>query len=393
MALYEIKDGVGIIPEGTTVIKSHAFEGCTELKSIVIPSSVTEIESFVFKGCTGLESFVLPSSVTKIGVDAFFGCSGLKSIAVEEGNEAFDSRENCNAIINKDFNEIAVGCENTVVPPSVTSIGRSSFAGCTGLKSIELHEGITGLEIDAFNGCTGLTSIVIPSTVKKLKLCAFEGCSGLESIVVADANPMFDSRGNCNAIIKVKTDFLVEGCKNTIIPQSVVTICSYAFTGKGLTSIVIPEGVTNIEDTAFRGCPELESIVIEEGNKVYDSRENSNAIIDTKSNTLLLGCKGTVIPSTVKTIGESAFVGCTGLTSIEIPEGVATISEYAFQDCAELTEVILQAGIKKIGECAFDGCANLACIKVPAKKADYYKKRLPEELHSLIVEMEPVKKK
>lgn len=393
MALYEIKDGVGIIPEGATAIKSHAFEDCTELTSVVIPSSVTEIESYVFKGCTGLQSFVLPSSVTKIGVEAFFGCSGLKSLAVEEGNEVFDSRENCNAIINKEFNSIVVGCENTVLPSSVTSIGRSSFAGRTGLKSIELHEGVADLEIDAFNGCTGLTSIVIPSTVKRLKLHVFEGCSGLESIVVADDNPIFDSRGNCNAIIKVKNDSLETGCKNTIIPQSVVTICSYAFTGTGLKNIVIPEGVTFIEDTAFRGCPELESLVIAEGNNVYDSRENSNAIIDTKSNKLLFGCKNTVIPSSVKTIGESAFVDCVGLTTIEIPEGVATISEYAFQDCTGLTEVILQAGIKKIDEYAFDGCRNLACIKVPAKKADYYKKRLPEGLHSLIVEMEPVKKK
>ena len=160
---------------------------------------------------------------------------------------------------------------------------------------------------------------------------------------------------------------------------------------------IIPEGTTAIKSHAFEDCTELTSVVIpssvSEGNTVYDSRENSNAIIDTKSNKLLFGCKNTVIPSSVKTIGESAFVDCVGLTTIEIPEGVATISEYAFQDCTGLTEVILQAGIKKIDEYAFDGCSNLACIKVPAKKADYYKKRLPEGLHSLIVEMEPVKKK
>ncbi|MBR6935959.1 MAG: leucine-rich repeat domain-containing protein [Prevotella sp.] len=97
-----------------------------------------------------------------------------------------------------------------------------------------------------------------------------------------------------------------------------------------MTSVTIPSSVTRIDNSAFSSCRNLEEIIVEEGNPTYNSANNCNAIINTKSNTLIVGCKGTVIPNTVTTIGGHAFRGCSGLTSITIPNSVTTIEWYAF---------------------------------------------------------------
>ena len=116
MAKYEVKDGVGIIPEGTTIIEKRAFEDCAELTSITIPDSVTEIGRYAFDGCTGLKSITIPDLVTEIGYSVFRRCTGLTSIKVSEGNKTYDSRDNSNAIIETKTNKLIVGCANTVIP-------------------------------------------------------------------------------------------------------------------------------------------------------------------------------------------------------------------------------------------------------------------------------------
>lgn len=176
------------------------------------------------------------------------------------------------------------------------------------------------------------------------------------------------------------------------IPEGTEEIDRYAFRDcSDLTSIVIPNTVTIIYDRAFSGCPNLSSIVVSEGNKIYDSRDNCNAIIKTESNTLIAGCKNTVIPDSVTEIGRSAFKGCTGLKSVEIQAKLKSI-DGMFENCISLETVTFPASISKIDEAAFKGCTALKTINVPAKKADYYKKRLPWNLHRLIVEL-PAEKK
>ena len=178
---------------------------------------------------------------------------------------------------------------------------------------------------------------------------------------------------------------------------------------------VIPEGTTTIGEDAFRGCSSLQSIVVAKGNPKYDSREGCNAIIETATNTLIVGCQSTIIPEGVTKIDECAFSGCSSLQSITIPEGVTMIGErafygcsslqsivilkgvkkieeYAFSDCTALTTVTLPVGVNKIDDTSFKKCEALTTIYVPAKKTDYYKQRLSVELHSLIVELQPEKK-
>ena len=146
----------------------------------------------------------------------------------------------------------------------------------------------------------------------------------------------------------------------------VTSIRNNAFRGcTGLTSITIPNGVTSIISSAFEGCTGLTSIVVENGNKMYDSRNNCNAIIGTATNPLIRGCKTTIIPNSVTSIGDSAFSGCTGITSITIPNSVTRIGWYAFDGCTDLTSVTISNGVTSIGGAAFSGCTGLTSITIP----------------------------
>ena len=159
--------GVAIIPEGTTEIGEMAFAFCDSLKNITIPESVTEIGEKAFSDCTSLESITIPESVTKIGNLAFVRCASFKSIVVAEGNPAYDSRECCNAIIKTETNTLIAGCETTIIPGTVTKIGRSAFNSITLLESITIPESVTEIGRCAFYGCTSLTSIIFQGTIEQ----------------------------------------------------------------------------------------------------------------------------------------------------------------------------------------------------------------------------------
>ena len=345
-----------VIPSNVTIIGQYAFNYCSGLTSVVIPPSVTSIEQSAFFGCSGLTSIDIPSSVTSIGQSAFSGCSGLTSIVVESGNSVYDSRNNCNAIIRTSSNTLTAGCKNTMIPSSVTSIGQSAFSGCSGLTSIVIPSSVTSIEQSAFRGCSGLTSIDIPSSVTSIGKYVFRGCRGLTSVVIP------------SSVTSIGNDAFYEcsGLTSVVIPSSVTSIGNDAFYGcSGLTSVVIPSSVTSIGNYAFRGCRGLTSIVVESGNSVYDSRNNCNAIIHTTSNTLIAGCKNTMIPSSVTRIWEYAFWGCSGLTYVVIPSSVTSIGKYAFTGCSGLISVTSYiTKVFETGENAFSDCNN-ANLYVP----------------------------
>ena len=156
------KTGLVIIPQTITYddvdytvteIGWYAFYECTDLISVIIPNSVTRIETNAFKGCSGMTSITIPKNVRIIDSSAFRGCTGLTSIRVVDGNDYYDSRNNCNAIIQKKDNALIFGCMNTVIPNGVTSIGNDAFNGCSGLVSVTIPNSVTSIGNDAFYNC------------------------------------------------------------------------------------------------------------------------------------------------------------------------------------------------------------------------------------------------
>ena len=298
------------IPNSVTSIGDYAFEHCSSLTSVEIPNSVTSIGDDAFSWCSSLTSVVIGNSVTSIGYCAFEHCDGLTSIAVAENNQTYDSRNNCNAIIETQTNTLIAGCSKTTIPNSVTSIGYRAFFGCSSLTSVEIPNSVTSIGPYAFSACSSLTSVEIPNSVTSIEGYAFSDCSSL-------------------------------------------------------TSVEIPNCVIYIGVGAFSGCSSLTSIAVAEDNQTYDSRNNCNAIIETQTNTLIAGCSETTIPNSVTSIGESAFKYCSSLTSVVIPNSVTSIGYGAFSDCDGLTSVEIPNSVTSIGDVAFLDCSSLTSVVIP----------------------------
>ena len=330
------------IPNSVTRIGKRAFEECRFLTSITLPNSIKRIEDYLFSKCSSLTNIVIPNSVESIGEYAFFD-AGLDSITippsvtsigkmalwrcyvesinVSAGNPVYDSRNNCNAIIETQSNTLVVGCKNTVIPNTVTNIGEYALSRI------------------------GFTSVIIPGNVKKISAYAFEGCQLLSSVTISDGVSYIDH---------------------------------HAFTNCAMISeLFIPNSVLYIGKNAFESSM-LNSICVGSGNPKYDSRNGCNALIETQTNTLLLGCKKTIIPNSVLSIGESAFNYCSGLTGIVIPSSVTSIGENAFFGCSGLKSVIIPSSVTYLGDYAFSYAYFLEdaffCGNVPDMTPDVFEK-------------------
>lgn len=385
---YEVKDGVGIIPKGTEYIEENAFNDCKELTSIVIPSSVIEIGDGAFRDCTALTSVVIPKSVRKIGRIAFWRCEGLTEIAVpksvtEIGDKAFSECTSLASVaLSSSMTRIEhhtfEGCTSLVdikIPKSVTSIGEKAFYGCSSLAEIVIPNSVTVIEDWAFCGCTSLISVTLSKALKTIKACVFRDCVALTNVVIPKS-------------VSAIEPYAFEGCVNLtelVIPDSVKTIGSGILWGAGLPHVEIPAFVTYLDKDCFAGCKNLTSIVVAKKNKVYDSRGNCNAVIQTDKDKLIITCAGTTgIPDTVKSIAPRVFHGHNNLVSIEIPESVNAIGENAFEECTSLETITFKGKVEKMGDDLFQDCENIKAIYVPKGQKAFYKKRILEEYWDLI---------
>ncbi len=347
--------GTYTVKANTRLIANAAFNTCVTLESVTMPSTVTHIGGVAFALCTSLKSVGIPAGLVHIGSGAFDGCQALTSIDLPSslksiGDGAF---MNCSAIAS-----------HITIPNGITCIEQNTFYGCWSISGVTIPNSVTTINAAAFYNCVGIQSISIPNSVITIGNDAFGACFPT-SIQVESGNPNYDSRNNCNALIHTATNRLIKGCANTVIPNTVTTIANNAFYGVTPINLFIPKSVETIESGAFDYANKVESIKVESGNPNYDSRNDCNALIETSSNTLLLGCQNTTIPSTVTTIGFQAFRWCKGLTSITIPDNVQEIHGYAFYYCNNLTSVKIGAGVKTIAYAAFNQCESLTSINIP----------------------------
>ena len=351
-----------------TSIGNEVFFGCSELTSIEIPSSVTSIGNFAFSGCSGLTGIEIPSSVTKIGEAAFSGCSRLTSINVEAGNEVYDSRDNCNAIIKKATNTLIQGCKNTKIPSSVTSIGYYAFYDCSGLTGIEIPSSVTSIRNFAFWFCSGLKDVYYTGTQEQWNAISF-GSGGDASDVFGaydedlGQNISIPFTLHCNysrpkpdvpaagTSLKEKTgrEFKVTESDGSESKPS-VTLTKLSAKEKKAKKVTIPKTVTvdNVEyqvtgiaAKAFKNSKKLQSIVI---------------------------------PDTITEIGASSFEGCKNLKSVTIGKNVTSIGKNAFKNCKNLKKITVKSTkLKKVGKGALTGINRKCVIKVPKKKLKSYK--------------------
>ncbi len=370
------------IPDSVTSIGNYAFYNCTRLTSVTIGNSVKSIGNYAFYNCSGLTSVTIPDSVTSIGDSAFYNCTGLKEITMPCSAKTYNSSDtfyNCTNI-EKVTLTAGTGAMQNISSSSGSSttyyqytpwyISRANF------KELIIEDGVKSISSCAFSGCTGLTSVTIPNSVTSIGSYAFSGCTGLTSVNISDISKWckisFSSSDSNPLYYAQKLYMNDELVTNLVIPDSVKSISSFAFSGcTGLTSVVIPNSVTSIRDCAFEKCSSLTSVsiptsVISVGSSAFSgctglTKVNINDIAawckisfsSSDSNPLYYAQKlymndelvtALVIPDSVTSIGSYAFYNCTGLKEITMPCSAQISSSATFYNCYGIEKVTLTAG-------------------------------------------------
>lgn len=493
------------IPNSVDRIGYAAFNDCISLTSVVIPNGVKIIDTFAFCKCSVLNTISLPASLESIENYAFYYCTSLKSVTYcgteDMWNQISVGKKNtsltdsslsyhswsgsackvtcslCNFSPDNGAHNVVNGlctaCKrygycgrwgnrsgvtwhyDNVGTLTISGTGAivdmgdidldgmrydpieapwSSFAGS--IKSIVIQSGVTGIGHWVFNDCVKATSVTIPSSIAYIDDAVFGNCISLENVYITDLAKWcsigffdFDSNPLCQAESLYLNGDLVT---DLIIPNGVTNIEEFAFYScESLTSVTIPVSVTMIAERAFAACTGLQNINVDENNTAYSS--DSQGILYNKQKTTLIqapgGITSCVIPEGVTAIGQYAFRSCANLrtvtipasvtsiggyafnychglrgvyisdlsawcnidfgsfssnplnygnilylndqavTELEIPEGVTAIKNFAFFNCKSLTRVIIPKGVTTIGEKAFYNCLNLTNISIPVSMA------------------------
>ena len=390
------------IPDSITRIESSTFYGCSKLGAISIPKSVTSIGSTAFYECTNLSSITLPDGIKDIEEDAFGKCSSMKNVALPNGVTTIKNGTflDCSSLINVSVpvsvtsieDSAFEGCSSLtgiMLPNGLKNIGVGAFDSCTSLTSINIPESVTNIECGAFSDCSSLTSFTIPKYVTCIESGTFKGCSKLTNIDIPEwitsiGDQAFAESGLKNVVIPASvTDFsdgMFRDCNelqyvtfsNGITKVSVDGFGEWFARCKKLKKIIIPKSLENIVFAQI--CLEnesLEAIEIDNNNQAYQSIDG---IVYNKSGTKMLFCpkgfKGeAIIPDGVKELDTwwwGGFGNCRKLESVVIPGSVETIDQSAFLHCKELKKVIIKDGVKTIRNAAFENCTGLTDITIPA---------------------------
>ena len=380
------------VKDGILTIAQKAFADCQNLTSVTLPNTLKYLNKGAFNSCINLTSITIPDSVIEIGGGCFTKCWKLENITIGSG---------------------------------VKKIGGYAFSICIALKELTIPEGVEELGMELFRNCSALETISLPSTIKKIGTNCFDrsvmltgsapsnkltvNYNGtiadwykidLTSILSEEQYEIICSDGkidNNGIVIEFNTETddnnytcAVQGVKDEYknisvinIPEiidnvEVLSISHDAFSRcSELEHVIIPRSVQYVNPLAFAGCNSLSIIEVAEENKTYTSV--NNCLIEKSTNELVCGCKDSIIPEIVTSIGNSAFYGCTRLTDIIIPDSVTTIKAEAFQMCDALETVRVGMNLASIENYAFANCGlesiiyekDIACWQAISKASNW----------------------
>lgn len=409
------------IHENCSRIGASAYKNCKSLNNLTIDDNGVDItiDKEAFYNCDSLETVNIPNRVKEIGISCFNDCDSLTTVTGLLG-------------LTKINNLVFYSCDKLVditLHSGIKSIGNKSFYDCNSLESTDtiIVEGVETIGEEAFRDCDTL-DVVISSTVTSIGSRAFTGLHSYysntycETMYVDTGNTSYTSRNangeECNCIMGYDRETLYFGCNNTVIPDDVKIIYDYAFyecslftemelpetltainpqafwACSGMLEVVFPESLEYIGSYAFQRCSSLTEIhipknvnyigalafnicssiikmTVDAANTTYDSRNESNCIMETSTNTLCFGCHNTIIPDDTVIIGNNAFEAYKNLTEITLPETLTTIKESAFQSCSGITALYIPKNVSLIDEKAFVDADGLLTIDVDSENAYY----------------------
>ncbi len=284
-----------VIPDSVLTIDIDAFAQCGSLASVTLGNSVTSIGSWAFNGCRALTAVTIPNSVTELASWAFQDCSSLATVKLGNRIETINQGT---------FYQC--GVESIIIPDNVTTLKKKAFELCTALTSVTLGRGVTNISEEVFSSCSSLTSVKFNSDITDIEYAAFYECSSLAGIAIPGS-------------VKTIGKYAFYGCTKLVaftIGENVTSIGDYAFTRTKLSSVIIPDSVTEVGREAFAYCDQLASVVI--GNSVA-------------------------------TIGSGAFSSCPRLISATIGSGVSSMGDNAFLNCQALITVRCLGSAPQLG--------------------------------------------
>lgn len=306
------------VPRGVRRIGGQAFSGCARVSSVELPESVEQIDGGAFANCTNLTQVRLPRYLDRIGEGAFLECESLTDITLPAGIQE---------IADCTF-EGCIRLERVTVPKYLQRIGSGAFAFCKSLTLAPLTCHVTHIGVYAFRGCAAMELPEVPEGLVYVGAGAFLGCEKM-----ADPQGHITVRGVYYGCAR--------GIKELVIPAGVTSIEDGAFLGhETLARVEIPYGVTRIGRTAFEGCKSLTAVTLPETvtEIPYQAFYGCGALAEV------------VIPGTVETVCAEAFAECASLFSVKLEAGVKGLERDVFRDCPALERLVLPGSVEQLGE-------------------------------------------
>ena len=342
-----------IIDEGITTLSDGLFKDCTSLISVGLPDSLKLIDYDAFYNCRSLMGIVIPKGVTQLSSSAFSECVSLTTIKVDSANPKYDSRNDCNGIIETEKNLLVKGCNNTTIPNEITEIGFMAFADCEELTSMTVPDSVKIIGYEAFIGCVRLETINLPSTLDLIDGYAFENTAFYNDASNWEDGVLYLD----NYLIKAKS---INGAYE--VKDGTRLIASNAFAGTSITEITFPNSIKGVGGEAFYYCDDLERVNISSleawcnidfDDSYHEGVSTANPVACSEklyvNGKLLTSLE---IPDGVTKIGNWAFAGLK-ITSVKFNDELTSIGNNAFYECSSLSSINLPSGIKSIGREAF----------------------------------------